>query len=100
VITGDGILDDFEVDDPIEGQSREDRVFCAAKEQLMLGGTLAPYRPRVRPPQCETVKMALVRKYQLFWAEMSVDQVFVFLTVLLILLQSRASALGGWASEE
>jgi hypothetical protein len=75
--------------DAIQGNCRENRVLGATKKKLMPSCTRAVFRPRVWPPQGKPVEMALIRKNQLLWLEIGLDENLVVNAVLLVSLQSN-----------
>ena len=60
VVTGDRVLKDLKVEDPIQADCREYRILCATKEELVPSCMFASYRPCRRSPQRQPVEMALI----------------------------------------
>ena len=93
IITGNGILDNFEMKDSVERESRKDGVLGAPGGKLGAVSAVTTQRPCVRPPQGQSIEMTLVGEDELLRAEMSRNEYPVLLAILLISLESRARSL-------
>ena len=83
---GDCILDDLQVEDTVEGEGREDRIFASPKLEFVSRCTFTTLRPSIWPPQSEPVEVALIGENELLGAVVNADVPLEILTIILVSL--------------
>ena len=93
IVTGDGILDNFEMKNSVKRESRKDGILGALGGKLRAVSAVTTQQPHVQPPQGQSIEVTLVGEDELLQAEMSCNEYPVLLMILIISFKSRARSL-------